>query len=344
MNDLLSIPGWDELKVSDESGKQEPEEFLREVFSTSKPVKLVSCPCSVSLNLIIQKIVKSEDKVIILRGGKRGEYLGKLVERNNGEPIYIDVEPHSLLDLEKFQNLLEEHIDARAILLPMGEPDSGLYYPLEEIAGMNRSKPALLVVDCVDYLGGESFHFDQWEIDIAIGGSKESILLPKESSMAVFSDKAEKYFETTGFYEEYSCVFDIEKPLKNLLLNPLTENFNSMNVASLIETTKKQASLVTYFMENSGWISCNSLSNTHKTFESATENSEQVIQDLFMKILNKRFLNFGKRIQWSFFPLWNLSELFALIGILEFYSEKTGKENGFVLQLLRNWLKKSTEG
>src|SRR5205823_5537166 len=71
-------------------------------------------------------------------------------------------------------------------------------------AAMNRAQhPALLLVDVISSLASIDFRHDEWEVDVAIGGSQKGLLLPPGLGFNAISDKALAASKSAGLPRAY---------------------------------------------------------------------------------------------------------------------------------------------
>ena len=64
---------------------------------------------------------------------------------------------------------------AKAILLTQSETSTGVIQPVEELARVANDAGALVIADVVSSLGAVPFAFDDWGIDVAVGGSQKAL-------------------------------------------------------------------------------------------------------------------------------------------------------------------------
>jgi len=86
----------------------------------------------------------------------------------------------------------------KAILLVHNETSNGVMSRVAEIRkAIDRAKhPALLMVDTISSLGSADFRFDEWGVDVAIGGSQKGLMLPAGLAFVAISEKALKASKT----------------------------------------------------------------------------------------------------------------------------------------------------
>ena len=86
----------------------------------------------------------------------------------------VDYEWGSKVDPSRVADALAEH-PVKAVLLTHSETSTGVIQPVEELARVANDAGAMVVVDVVSSLGAVPFAFDDWGIDVAVGGSQKAL-------------------------------------------------------------------------------------------------------------------------------------------------------------------------
>src|SRR5206468_8261461 len=84
---------------------------------------------------------------------------------------------------------LAEH-PVKAVLLTQSEASTGVIQPIRELARVARDAGALVLVDVVSSLGAVPFAFDEWGIDVAVGGSQKALSASPGISFVAISERA----------------------------------------------------------------------------------------------------------------------------------------------------------
>ena len=88
--------------------------------------------------------------------------------------------------------------EIRAVFVVHNETSNGVTARLPEIrrALDHAAHPALFIVDTISSLACMDFRFDEWGVDVAIGGSQKGLMLPPGLSFNAVSQKARDASET----------------------------------------------------------------------------------------------------------------------------------------------------
>jgi alanine-glyoxylate transaminase/serine-glyoxylate transaminase/serine-pyruvate transaminase len=93
----------------------------------------------------------------------------------------------------------------KAVCVVQNETSSGVTSSVSAVrAAMNRAQhPALLLVDVISSLASIDFRQDEWEVDVAIGGSQKGLMLPPGLGFNAISEKAVAASQSAGLPRSY---------------------------------------------------------------------------------------------------------------------------------------------
>ena len=83
------------------------------------------------------------------------------------------------------------------MLLTQSETSTGVIQPVQELAAVAREVGVLVVVDVVSSLGAVPFAFDDWGIDVAVGGSQKALSASPGIAFVAVSDRARAAAESS---------------------------------------------------------------------------------------------------------------------------------------------------
>ena len=144
----------------------------------------------------------------------------------------------------------------KAVFVVHNETSTGVTARLPEIrkAMDAAGHPALLIVDTISSLGSLEFEFDEWGIDIAVGGSQKGLMLPPGLGLNAVSAKACKATEKATlpkFYWDWNWMRENNKdgffpytPAINLFYG-LREALDMMSEEGLENTVARHTRLGT---------------------------------------------------------------------------------------------------
>lgn len=164
---------------------------LKFVFQTKNDVLMFASSGTGAMEGAVANILNPGEKAICVRGGKFGERWSQLVSTYGGVPVDVDVEWGQAVDPAVIKGLLEKDPDIRAVYIQASETSTGAAHPVKEIADIvGKYDNTLVIVDGITAVGVMNIPFDEWGLDVVVGGSQKAWRLPPGLAFAAVSDKA----------------------------------------------------------------------------------------------------------------------------------------------------------
>lgn len=183
---------------------------LKIFVGTKNDVLLLTSSGTGAMEASVTNLTSPGDRVLVLAAGKFGERWVELtkafgcavdvLEKPYGETFTVD---------EVRAALKPEH---RAVYMQASETSTCVSHNVEAVARLLKGTQTLLVVDAITGLGTQSFDVDGWGIDILIGGSQKSLMIPPGLAYLSVSERAWAAMETAKNPRFY---FDLRKERKN---------------------------------------------------------------------------------------------------------------------------------
>jgi aspartate aminotransferase-like enzyme len=104
--------------------------------------------------------------------------------------------------------------ETRVVFMQSSETSTGVRHCVPGVAKLlkDNQSEALLVVDAITGLGTTHLDMDGWGVDVLIGGSQKSVMIPPGLSYLALSDRAWERMESSSNPRYY---FDLRKERKN---------------------------------------------------------------------------------------------------------------------------------
>jgi aspartate aminotransferase-like enzyme len=183
---------------------------LKIFVGTQNDVLLLSCSGTGAMEASVSNLTSPGDKVLVLTAGKFGERWVDLAKAFGCAVDVLEVPYGQTFAIEAVKAALKpEH---KAVFLQASETSTAASHDVEAIAKLVRETEALLVVDGITGLGTQTFDVDGWGIDVLIGGSQKSLMIPPGLAYLSVSEKAWKAMESSKNPRYY---FDLRKERKN---------------------------------------------------------------------------------------------------------------------------------
>lgn len=146
----------------------------------------------IGLEAAIINLVEKGDRVLVLNNGVFGAGFADFVKFYEGEPTIYEDDFRRGFDIEKLKKFLEKDHDFKVATMVHCETPSGITNDVKSICNLLNSYGILTIVDTVSGMGGEEFDFDDYKVDIALGGSQKCISAPTGLTLVTISDRAKK--------------------------------------------------------------------------------------------------------------------------------------------------------
>jgi len=198
----------------------EVREGLKYIYDTKQEVFILSASGTGAMEASVANTLSRGDKVLVVNSGKFGERWGKICRAYGVEVEEIMVDWGREVDPAVIEKALSDDPSIKAVLTQASETSTGVKHPIKEIAEItNKRDDVIQIVDGITGVGVFEIEFDNWGIDVLVGGSQKAFMLPPGLSFAAMSEKAWKFYESSDLPKFY---FDFKPALKNAEKNTTT--------------------------------------------------------------------------------------------------------------------------
>lgn len=194
---------------------------LRELYRTAEAdVFLLTSSGTGGLESAIQNVLSAGDEVLVPLAGYFSERWSKLARAHGLVLRTVEYEWGRRVVPSDIAAELAEH-PAKAVLLTHSETSTGVIQPVRELARVAREAGALVVVDVVSSLGAVPFAFDEWGVDVAVGGSQKALSASPGLAFVAISERAweahrtarlPRFYFDWSIYKEFAERPDPENP------------------------------------------------------------------------------------------------------------------------------------
>ena len=194
---------------------------LKELYRTdAADVLLMTSSGTGALESAIQNCFSPGDEVFVPLAGFFSDRWKRLAEAYGLTVRTIDYEWGRKIVPKEVADALADH-PVKAVLLTQSETSTGVIQPVEQLARVAREAGALVVVDVVSSLGAVPFAFDEWGIDVALGGSQKALSASPGIAFAAIGERAWAAAETAtnprfyfdwAIYRQFAALADPENP------------------------------------------------------------------------------------------------------------------------------------
>ena len=161
----------------------------------------------IGLEGAIINLVEKGDRVLVLNNGVFGGGFADFVKYYEGVPYIYEDDFRRGFDIEKLKKFLEKDHDFKVATMVHCETPSGITNDVKTICKLLNAYGILTIVDTVSGMGGEEFDFDDYKVDIALGGSQKCISAPTGLTLVTISERAKQ------------AIRDRKKPVPSYYMN-----------------------------------------------------------------------------------------------------------------------------
>ena len=163
---------------------------LKELYRTDRAdVLLMTSSGTGGLESAVQNVFSPGDEVLVPLAGFFAERWRNLATAMGLTVRTVEHEWGQRVDPARVADVLAEH-PAKAVLLTQSETSTGVIQPVEELARVANDAGALVIADVVSSLGAVPFAFDDWGVDVAVGGSQKALSASPGIAFVAISGRA----------------------------------------------------------------------------------------------------------------------------------------------------------
>ncbi len=187
---------------------RETSDEARELFGTRQPVLMLSCSGTGGMEAALTNTLGPGDTVVVVIAGKFGERWSEIAARFGLRIVAVEAEWGSAVDPAAVERALNEHPEARALLVQHSETSTTALHPVAQLADLVRDRDCLLIVDGITSVGVLEAPMDELGIDVLVTGSQKGLMLPPGLALIALSEKAWSFQARAGLPRYY---FDLAK-------------------------------------------------------------------------------------------------------------------------------------
>lgn len=182
-------------------------EGMKEIFQTSGKVIIYPSSGSGAWEGALTNTLSPGDRILMFEVGQFAALWIQVAAKLGLNVDVISTDWRRGVDAHVVEaKLSEDHgHKIKAVCVVQNETSSGVTSSVSAVrTAMNRAKhPALLLVDVISSLASIDFRQDEWEVDVAIGGSQKGLMLPPGLGFNAISEKAVAASKSTRLPRSY---------------------------------------------------------------------------------------------------------------------------------------------
>ncbi len=151
---------------------------IGEFLETKEDVFVLSGEGILGLEAACASLTELGDRVLVIDNGIFGEGFADFVTMYGGEAVPFKGERRKPIDVNALREFLEKDSDFKYATIVHCDTPSGMLDPMSLICPLLKEYNIITVVDSVAAMGGEPLLTDEWQVDIALGGSQKCVSAP----------------------------------------------------------------------------------------------------------------------------------------------------------------------
>lgn len=148
---------------------------LQTLMNTKNEVLILCGEGILGLEAACASLIEPGDRILCIDNGIFGNGYGDFVKLYGGNVVYFKSEYREAVNVDKLKEFLKKDHDFKAATLVHCETPSGITNPVHLICPVLKEYGIISIVDTVSAVGGELLKTDEWQIDIALGGSQKCL-------------------------------------------------------------------------------------------------------------------------------------------------------------------------
>lgn len=185
---------------------------LKEVLGTTHDVMIFAASGSGAMDASVSNLFSAGDKVIVCSAGKFGERWAEITKAYGLDVVLLSAEYGDTVSVARVEEALAANPDAKGVFVQASETSTGAVHDVEGMGKAVAKTPAIFVVDAITGIGTMKLDIDAWGLDVCIGGSQKSFMIPPGLAFLSVSAKAWAMYDTSTLPHYY---FDLKKEKKN---------------------------------------------------------------------------------------------------------------------------------
>ncbi|MDO5028060.1 MAG: alanine--glyoxylate aminotransferase family protein [Bacillota bacterium] len=171
---------------------REVERKYGKLLNTDATSFIVLGEAMIILEGSICSLMDKGDRVLVLSNGVFGAGFADYVDFFGGSAVLYERDHRHGFNIEELREFLEKDHDFQLATMVHCETPTGVTNDIKAIAAELNKYGILSIVDSVSAVGGEYIDFDDFGVDLILGGSQKAISAPTGLSMVTISDRAKE--------------------------------------------------------------------------------------------------------------------------------------------------------
>ena len=208
---------------------------LQHVLGTTNDVLVLVASGSGGLEAATQNFFSPGDETLVCSAGKFGERWVEIMKAWGMEATVLSAPYGEAITPEAVQQALAQNKNIRGVFVQASETSTGMQHDVKAMGEAVKKTDALFVVDAITGIGTMPLDIEGWGLDVVIGGSQKSFMIPPGLAFISISPKAWDAAESSKAPRFY---FDLKKERKNAAVGESAWTPNIALLLALAEALK----------------------------------------------------------------------------------------------------------
>ena len=219
------------------------QDELGRLLKTHNDTLLFTCSGTAMMEAVVANLLSRGDKVVCLKNGLFGERWADICRAYGVVPIESEVDWGKSNPPSELERLLDEHPDAKAVLVVHSETSTGALNDVKELGRVAKDHDAVMAVDATSSVGIHEVRMDEWAIDVVVAGTQKGLMTPPGLSFVALNGRAWALVSDSDLPKYY---FDFTKTWKRLQKKGQTPFTTAVSLVYGLEVALAM-------MEEEGW-------------------------------------------------------------------------------------------
>ena len=184
---------------------------LHYFMGTDNGIALFASSGSGAMEAAVSNLFSPGDKAIVCAAGKFGERWAQMTKAFNLDVEVLSKPYGEAVRPEELEAALRRHPNTQGVFVQATESSTGISHDVRAMGALVAATDAILVVDAITGLGSSVLEIDAWDLDVVIGGSQKSLMIPPGLAYCSVSEKARRRAEGASNPRFY---FDLGKHIE----------------------------------------------------------------------------------------------------------------------------------
>jgi len=185
---------------------------LQHVLGTKNDVLVLVASGSGGLEASTQNFFTPGDEVLVCSAGKFGERWVEIMKSWGMKATVLTAPYGEAVSAQAVEQALAQNKNIKGVFVQASETSTGTQHDVKAMGQAIKKTDAIFVVDAITGIGTMPLEIDEWGLDVVIGGSQKSFMIPPGLAFVAVSQKAWAAADASKAPRFY---FDLKKEKKN---------------------------------------------------------------------------------------------------------------------------------